>query len=97
MAMIKVGDRVINTDAIAFVNLLGKRPKGNGEIEEGVKIAMLSNARQDYGSERSVTVAETLFFVGDEAMALRWYFEHHGKDSDVMELYYSLGEISWIR
>lgn len=89
MPMLKVGDRIINTEAIAHMNLR--------VTEDEVKITMLSQVRGSNRQGDSVTVSETLLFKGEEAAALRWYFEHHGKDADVMELYYSLGQIGWIR
>jgi len=87
MAMIRVGDRIINTDAIAHINLQGVMYKGfsNPIKREGVKITMRSIQREDVSENICVSVADVLFFEGEEAEAVRWWFESRGVD--VMEHY----------
>lgn len=96
MALIKIGHRLLNTDAIAHINLEAKQ-HGLKDVKEGVRVTMLSQSSQDYMSGTSVTIAETLFFEGEEAEALRWYFNRMGNEFDLMEQYRTLGSMGYIK
>lgn len=93
--MLKIGNRLINLNAIAHIELNAKRTRGysNPVTEEGVRITMLSNDRQDVGTAENpgcVTVAETLFFTDEEADALRWFFTRLAKNTELIEEYRAL-------
>jgi hypothetical protein len=87
--MIKIGDCIINTEAIASVNLQSFIHKGfsNPVEHEGVEITMLSIQREDVTENISVSVSDTLFFEGEEAEALRWWFSQETQNSDISVLY----------
>jgi hypothetical protein len=65
--MIKIGNRVINTDAIAHVNLMNH--------SKGVTITMLSITPREYDDGDVCPESESLFFEGQEAEALLRYFQ----------------------
>lgn len=95
MPMLRVGNRIIDTKSIAHIQLEAKKTKSSGGIVEGLKITLLSNAPYGYEDGSNclyVTVAETLFFEGEEADALRWFFLQASDIVDVDQLYLAIGK-----
>lgn len=71
--MLKIGNYIINENAIAYVNLNAKKHTVSQEID-GVRIHFLSPNHIDYTSGNCGTVPDSLFFMGKDAEALRSYY-----------------------
>ena len=72
--MIKIGNYIINEQAIAYVNLNSKKSGVSRDIE-GVRIHFIVPNHIDYVSGNCGTIPDYLFFSGKEAEAFRKYYE----------------------
>lgn len=96
MGMIKIGHRVINTDAIAHIDLENCQ-RFRGEDVIGVLITLISTYEELSGREH-IGVSEKLFFHGEEAEALRWYYRSaDNAANDVVEMYKNPGTLSQLK
>jgi hypothetical protein len=72
--MLKIGNYIINENAIAYINLNAKKTKIDYQEIDGVRIHFLAPNHTDYTSGNCGTVPDSLFFTGIDAQALREYF-----------------------
>lgn len=68
--LVKIGDLIINTDTILYVNL-SHCDNYDETKQDGVEICF-------------IPVSRTKYFYGEEAEILRWYFNH--PTSDVVDI-----------
>ncbi len=72
--MLKIGNYIINENAIAYVNLNAKKTNLDYKEIQGVRIHFLAPNHIDYTSGNCGTVPDSLFFTGKDAEALRSYY-----------------------
>jgi hypothetical protein len=75
--MLRVGNKIINLNAIAYVDLEAKKSYVVKGDDLGVRIYLLSSDREGNLS--------SLFFTGDDAVYLRKYFQAVGELCGGME------------
>lgn len=73
--MLKIGNYIINENAIAYVNLNAKKTNLDYKEILGVRIHFLAPNHIDYTSGNCGTVPDSLFFTGKDAEAIREYFK----------------------
>ncbi len=72
--MLKIGNYIINEQAIAYINLNAKKSTVSRDID-GVRIHFIVPHHIDYVSGNCGTIPDYLFFSGKEAEVLRQYYE----------------------
>ena len=93
--LLKIRNRIINTEAIAHVDLQARPRPFDGDTRHGVRITMLFSSASLLGNGPSVEAAETFFFEGEDAEAMRWYFGQAESQVDLITLYSTnLGSIN---
>jgi len=72
--MLKIGNYIINENAIAYINLNAKKTDIDYRQIDGVRIHFLVPSHIDYTSGNCGTVPDSIFFTGKNAQAIREYF-----------------------
>lgn len=72
--MFKIGSYIINETAIAYINLNAKKRNSKQDIE-GVEIRFFAPNHIDYVGGECGTVPDYLFFTGNDAAAIRNYYD----------------------
>lgn len=83
---IKIGDIILNRDAIAYIELDAKMAISYNKTKRGVKITMMS---QEHDNETGTAVSDKFFFEDEDAEAIRWFFNREGSRdfADVQQLF----------